>query len=181
MPKQTPREPGPDELASQRIRYERERRGWSTAELARRVTEAGCKINQSSVWAIESGEPRRRVSLGEAVAFAQVLGMTLDELMTAPDELRESAESLSVLLRGMRQMREDLGSLLEAMKESLPEIPGLIDSARPAAEHLGMRDLLTVDVSDIQAELSELSEMLISVSHAVAASAAAYEQQHAAE
>ena len=37
------------------IARERDRRDWSTAKLARLVTEAGCPLNQSAVWRIEDG------------------------------------------------------------------------------------------------------------------------------
>ena len=97
VPKQTPRTPGPDDWAADRISYERQRRGWSTAELARRVTAAGCKINQSSVWHIENGQPRRKISAGEAVAFAQVFEITLDELMKPPDAPEKLAVDLDAL------------------------------------------------------------------------------------
>lgn len=86
MPRQTPRLPGPDDWAAQRVRYERERRGWSTAELARRVTEAGCPLRQQSVWDIENRQPPRRMSIGEAVALADVFGLRLEDITKAPHE-----------------------------------------------------------------------------------------------
>lgn len=40
-----------------RVALEREVRGWSTPELAERVTRAGVKMNQTAVWRIENGTP----------------------------------------------------------------------------------------------------------------------------
>lgn len=55
-----------------RVALEREVRGWSTTELAERVTRAGVKMNQTAVWRIENGSPRRRINLDEALAFSRV-------------------------------------------------------------------------------------------------------------
>src|ERR1035437_7440779 len=71
VPRKTSRPPGPDDWASERIRHEREQRGWSTAELARRVTLAGGRVRQQTGGQVESGEPRRKLSVGEAATFAR--------------------------------------------------------------------------------------------------------------
>ncbi|MFI9270223.1 helix-turn-helix transcriptional regulator [Kitasatospora sp. NPDC052896] len=78
-----------EENAAERVRLERELLGWSTGELAKRMTEAGYPINQSSVWRIESGEPRRRINLDEAIGFAKVFNLPLEDFLgppTASDE-----------------------------------------------------------------------------------------------
>ena len=69
-----------------RVALEREVRGWSTTELAERVTRAGVKMNQTAVWRIENGTPRRRINLDEALAFARVFELPLEELMSPPLE-----------------------------------------------------------------------------------------------
>ena len=69
-----------------RVALEREVRGWSTTELAERVTRAGVKMNQTAVWRIENGEPRRRINLDEALAFSRVFELPLEELMSPPLE-----------------------------------------------------------------------------------------------
>lgn len=71
---------GEDSVAGH-VQQERELRGWSTAELARRVTEAGCPISQSAVWRIESGSPRRKISVDELIGFAKVFEMQIQELL----------------------------------------------------------------------------------------------------
>ncbi|MGC9495148.1 helix-turn-helix transcriptional regulator [Streptomyces sp. WG7] len=69
-----------------RVALEREVRGWSTTELAERVTRAGVKMNQTAVWRIENGTPRRRINLDEALAFSRVFELPLEELMSPPLE-----------------------------------------------------------------------------------------------
>ncbi|MFF4926883.1 helix-turn-helix domain-containing protein [Kitasatospora sp. NPDC001261] len=86
----TPESPSPtpelsEEHAAERVRLEREYLGWSTGELAKRMTAAGYPMNQSSVWRIESGEPRRRINLDEAIGFAKVFGLPLEEFLGPPE------------------------------------------------------------------------------------------------
>jgi hypothetical protein len=60
---------------------EREARGWSPAVLARWMTAAGAPMNQSAIYRIENGTPRRRITVDEAVAFAWVFGTTVGDLV----------------------------------------------------------------------------------------------------
>jgi transcriptional regulator with XRE-family HTH domain len=88
MPRQTPRLPGPDTWAAQRVRKEREARGWSTAELARRVTAAGAPMRQQAIWQIENSNPPRKISYGEAIVFCQVFGIeNVADLGRPPDAI----------------------------------------------------------------------------------------------
>jgi len=132
VPRKAPRPPGPDDWASERIRYERERRGWSTAELARRVSLAGVQMRQQQVWQVESGEPRRRLSVGEAAAFAKVLGISLAELMTPPEKIAEL--DLIEIGRAFAEWRRDAGVLAAR----------LLDIAKRVDE-LGEDDIYTAD------------------------------------
>lgn len=70
-----------------RIAMERESRGWSIEGLAERMTKAGCPMNGSAIFKVEKGDPPRRIVLDEAVAFAQVFGVSLQELLTPPEVL----------------------------------------------------------------------------------------------
>ncbi|MFF3918299.1 helix-turn-helix domain-containing protein [Streptomyces sp. NPDC001852] len=70
--------------AAARIALEREVRGWSTTELAARMTKAGVPMNQTAVWRIENGNPRRKITLDEALGFSRVFELPLDELMSPP-------------------------------------------------------------------------------------------------
>ncbi|MCX5106175.1 XRE family transcriptional regulator [Streptomyces sp. NBC_00439] len=43
-------------------------------------------MNQTAVWRIENGSPRRRINLDEALAFSRVFELPLEELMSPPLE-----------------------------------------------------------------------------------------------
>ncbi|MEV7197154.1 helix-turn-helix transcriptional regulator [Streptomyces sp. NPDC093510] len=79
-----PERPAPEDYVADRIKQEREARGWSTVALAEKMAEAGHPVNQAAIWRIESGKPRRRVNLDEALGFCQVFGLTMDELTAPP-------------------------------------------------------------------------------------------------
>lgn len=116
VPKRTaPRPPGPDEWAAERIRHERELRGWSTSELARRVTEAGVPLRQQQVWQIESGEPPRKLSVGEASTFAAIFGLTISDLLTPPADVAN--QNLINLGRDFAEWRRDSGLLAARLRE----------------------------------------------------------------
>jgi transcriptional regulator with XRE-family HTH domain len=115
VPPKIPRPPGPDEWAAARVRHERELRGWSTAELARRVTEAGVPLRQQQVWQIESGTPPRRLSVGEAATIARIFGISLFDLMTPPEEV--ASQNLVNLGRDFAAWRRDAGLLAARLRE----------------------------------------------------------------
>jgi transcriptional regulator with XRE-family HTH domain len=112
MPRQTPHPPGPDDLVIRRIAYEREQRGWSTAEVARRLTAEGFKISQSSVWAIENDD-RRKITLAEAVAFADLYGLDIADMFRAPRDV--GAVLVGELLKDVQAFRRDARQLLQRL------------------------------------------------------------------
>jgi transcriptional regulator with XRE-family HTH domain len=95
-----------EDNAAARIALEREVRGWSTTELAARMTRAGVPLNQTAVWRIESGSPRRKITLDEALGFARVFELPLEELM-AP--LLEGVD-----LEGRRVVQEAVEAFYQA-------------------------------------------------------------------
>ncbi|MGE7434175.1 helix-turn-helix domain-containing protein [Kitasatospora sp. NPDC001175] len=92
--------------AAARIALEREVRGWSTTELAARMTKAGVPMNQTAVWRIENGSPRRKITLDEALGFARVFELPLEELMSPPLE--------GVDMEGRRVVQEAVEAFYEA-------------------------------------------------------------------
>jgi transcriptional regulator with XRE-family HTH domain len=117
-----------EENAAERVRLERERRGWSTGELAKRMTEAGYPINQSSVWRIESGEPRRRINLNEAIGFAKVFDLSLEDFLgpsTSPEEkiMQELAEHVVQGYRLAAQGAEFTTKALAAAEKYCQDFP----------------------------------------------------------
>lgn len=165
MPRANPRPPGPEERAARRIAWERARRGWSTSELARRMTEDGVPVNQSAIYKIEKGEPRRTISLDEAHSLVRVFGLRdIAELESVPDELI-SAELSSYL--------DELGQLDDAVRELQRRAAGLLrrvlktaDDIRPVVEYIGT-DPPWAGLTELQAALGELAELILSVRDAV--------------
>ena len=122
-----------DNLA-RRITYEREQRGWSYAGLAQRMTAQGCAIDQSALYKIEKGAPRRRISVDELVAISEVFALPMTELL-APAELVAKRTAVEALER-YRQAR---AAYYEAMHQ-LAEIA----KAEPLVENV-LNDLLTAE------------------------------------
>jgi transcriptional regulator with XRE-family HTH domain len=121
MPRKTQSTIGFEEKLASVVQSERERRGWSPAELARRLTEAGAPMNQTSIWKIENGEPRRRIMLDEAVAIARVLNLSLYTML---EGRTVDAAVLEDVDRAAQHLNES-SDLLAEMKARLPEIEKL--------------------------------------------------------
>ncbi|MFD0410444.1 helix-turn-helix domain-containing protein [Kitasatospora sp. NPDC127116] len=133
-----------EENVAQRIKMEREARGWSTATLAERLTEAGYPLNQSAVWRIESGEPRRRVNLDEAIGFAKVFDISLDNLV-GPPEIAANAH----VKRLLAEFAESWQKFVTARKE--------VNRARDAldaygAAHPNLAELISAMITQVVAD-----------------------------
>jgi len=156
MPKKTPRPPGPDDWAADRIRYERERRGWSTAELARRVSLAGVPMRQQQVWQVESGQPPRRLSIGEAAAFAKVLEIPLADLTVPPHEI--APRRLIEIGRAFAEWRRDSGVLAARLLDIDQQIRALGDDELYIAAVLEKYSGLGDGVDEIVRDLETITE-----------------------
>ncbi|MCW8383410.1 helix-turn-helix transcriptional regulator [Streptomyces justiciae] len=103
-----PSRPVPEDHVAARIKLEREARGWSTVKLAEEMADAGHPINQSAIWRIESGKPRRRVNLDEALGFCKVFDITMQDLIGPPGELATPRirQLVRDYVRGTREYRQ---------------------------------------------------------------------------
>jgi hypothetical protein len=63
-------------------------------------------MNQTAVWRIENGSPRRKITLDEALGFSRVFELPLEELMSPPLE--------GVDLEGRRIVQEAVEAFYEA-------------------------------------------------------------------
>ncbi|WP_343241228.1 helix-turn-helix transcriptional regulator [Streptomyces sp. SID13588] len=129
--------PLPEEHVAERIKLEREARGWSTVTLAERMAEAGHVVNQSAIWRIESGKPRRRVNLDEAIGFCKVFDLTLEELSSPPGQLANPLvrrligeyvdrwKEWRALSKDMRRIQDDLKAYTDANPNQEDMVKGL--------------------------------------------------------
>ena len=129
---------------ARRIKRERELIGWSPAKLAQQMTDVGYPLNQSAVWRIENGDPPRRVNLEEAVGFAKVFGITLEDLITplgdaATPELKRLMQDLVDATRVLREADSVAYQAAEALEE--------YTNARPGQAHIIREIFLSALVS----------------------------------
>jgi transcriptional regulator with XRE-family HTH domain len=76
-----------EDALARRITFEREQRTWSPEGLAKKMTTAGYPMNQSSIWKIENGQPRRKITVDELVGFSKVFAMPIEDLLVAPEHV----------------------------------------------------------------------------------------------
>jgi transcriptional regulator with XRE-family HTH domain len=124
MPRINPgRTIGAEQNLAQRIKDEREARGWTQASLAARMTVEGCAIDQSAIFKTETGNPPRRVTVDELVALSRVFGISLDELVVPPALAK--AKHVNALLdryRALRAQAAELARQQRALAEEQKEI-----------------------------------------------------------
>jgi transcriptional regulator with XRE-family HTH domain len=72
-----------DEIFARRLREARESSGISQDALAQHMTEIGFKFHQTTVNKIERGE--RKVPVGEAIALADAIGVSLEQMLEPED------------------------------------------------------------------------------------------------
>lgn len=75
---------------ARRLAYERQRLGMSLDGLAKRMADAGCPIHASAIYKIEKGDPPRRITVDELVAFSAVLDIPITELLLPPEAVLTS-------------------------------------------------------------------------------------------
>ncbi|WP_422742151.1 helix-turn-helix transcriptional regulator [Mycobacterium sp. WMMD1722] len=62
-----------------RVKAERDRHGWSQAEMAKRLSDNGIDLHPTTIHKIEKGD--RTVRVDEAVGIAELFGVSLDALL----------------------------------------------------------------------------------------------------
>lgn len=108
---------------AERVALLREQRGWSYEQLARAMTHAGCPMNQSAIHKIEKGQPRRRITVDELLAFAKVFGTNISALVL-DKSIVDSAQAATLFQKW------------QAAEEEAREARRMADAARGAFEEL---------------------------------------------
>lgn len=113
----------------QKVQQLREERGWSQAELARRLSDVGFEMHQTTVAKLEAG--KRPLRVAETFALAEVFGLPPLVMFAMPVQGED---------RGMAYMRERLkiiDDLLEKTREQITQT--LEDFAKTYAEYSAER------------------------------------------
>jgi transcriptional regulator with XRE-family HTH domain len=164
VPRANPRPPGPEDRAARRVAYERLKRGWSTAELARRMADEGVPVNQSSIYKIENGEPRRTISLDEAHALAKIFGLSLEKLESIPDEL--IAADLAEYIDQLAEIEPIVDQLRAAILRILERTARTAEYARPLIEYMGSEPDWP-GIGKMEDDLTRLADLIIKVRDSV--------------
>lgn len=140
-----------EEALAKRVAYEREQRGWSYEALAKRMTAAACPINQSSIYKIEKGQPRRRVTVDELLGFSTVLGLDVAELLLPPEAILN--RRLADLLGNVVSNLEVLDDYDKAMNSEWQELRTHLD--RPGARAIVEDRFRRIEREDVRATALE--------------------------
>lgn len=102
----------------------RERAGMSQSELARRATEAGLPLHQTTVARIENGS--RSISLNEALVLARILGtdpLAMADYESASEDLLVTTESALRHAQSVaRESRVDIAAALTRLSDALDDL-----------------------------------------------------------
>jgi transcriptional regulator with XRE-family HTH domain len=109
----------------QRVKAERDRRGWTQTQLAEKLSANGIRVQWSAIAKLESGA--RRVRLDEAAAIADTFGTSLETLMGRRP-------------RPVADLRYQIDTLLDAVRAAAWHVPLLAATARERATELADAD-----------------------------------------
>jgi len=117
---------------ARRIAYERERRGWKQATLARHMTQAGFDMTQSTVSKFERAEDARRITVDELIAFARVFEIRVQDLLVPlPAVLSREVERV---MKRHANANAAFGSAIDEVIEARSEMQGLLTRADELGE-----------------------------------------------
>ncbi len=123
-----------EEGLARRVAHERDLRGWSYEGLAKRMTDAGCPINQSAIYRIEKGDPPRRITVDELVGLSLVFGIPLEQLLLPPE--LAAGEHLGDLLVAWDQAQDAASQANAQEREARSELSEFV------AEHPDLKRVL---------------------------------------
>lgn len=108
---------GGERDAASRLARERKRHGWSLAQFAERLTEAGWAVGSGTLSKLENGRPGVALRVDHLAAITRVLDISADELLT-PLELVDEAEGVRIadeVFAHMRQLHTTTAELRAAL------------------------------------------------------------------
>lgn len=102
---------------ARRVAYERQRLDMSLDGLAKRMSDAGCPIHASAIYKIEKGDPPRRITVDELVAFSMVFDVPITDLLLPPEAVANNQIKL-LFEEWVRRWQEAAVALVEADRAS---------------------------------------------------------------
>ena len=131
-----------------KARHEREQRGWSQADVAKKLIAKGIdKIHPTTVAKIESGD--REVKLDEATAIADLFDMSLDVLVARHSTERREDE----LTYYLRQLRDNA-------RRHASQVGALVWAVAGDVTNVSL-DGVPDDIADTWAEIEERSNSVV--------------------
>ena len=119
---------------AERIREEREERGWSHSELARRMAEAGCAgLPRNAMLRAERRE--RGISVDELVALSRVFELPVNNLLTSVEWLRQ--ERADKLLNELRAAHDAVRAHAVRKLELILDLVDLAAAAEGDSDAVG--------------------------------------------
>jgi hypothetical protein len=130
-------------------------------------------MRQQQVWQAESGQPRRKLSVGEAAAFAAVFQISLADLMTLPGD-DFAVHHLAELGREFADWRRDAGVLFGRLTDIARRVSELGPDETRMAEVIIQGSGLPAAAELAARELGELEQMVTDTQQAIAAGGGAW-------
>ncbi len=114
-----------ESYVARRLDHEQKKRKWSNAQLAQRVSRAGCAMDPSALSKIKGG--KRKINVEELATFAQVLAVSVEDLLK-PLELALSTE-INEMLSALDERRRLLMQASSAAAATVQKVCLLITEA----------------------------------------------------
>jgi transcriptional regulator with XRE-family HTH domain len=124
-----------------RLKDERDRRGWSQEELAKRLGERGVAVHASTIAKIETDA--RAVRLDEAAAIADLFGLSLDTLLGRKAVEDDQGHAINVLAGEAQRLVSDLSQIRDRLDRAYRDLEAQFDST-------SIEGLLTDDAMPLQ-------------------------------
>ena len=163
----------PSEVFAQRLMETRKARGWTQAQLADRMAEAGRPIGRAALARIEAKE--RSLSLDEAIALIRVLRAVPSNLLSPPDEkqlaltstIAVNGDGLRNWIRTGREIlawpatpsSEDLESLVERLKRSVTDYAVALIDANRVGDKDGVKEAYDLIVQAVERHREAVEEI----------------------
>jgi transcriptional regulator with XRE-family HTH domain len=135
-----------DDHFSKQLRAERERRGWTQAEVAKMLSDKDISMHWTTIAKIEKGD--RSVRIDEAAGIADLFEVSVDSLLGR--RVRQESD-LAYTLRGLfdtvRQSSQQIAGIANTLSERLVDLSLFEFEGRDTLESEGNKALVALQVA----------------------------------